>query len=221
MKFKYRILPLTLLFLFVLNTVAIAAPQAEISVFVRSPVVGERDIVNSDFSEGIEVGTCWVVVDNKIDDPVIAHFMPNKFLVNFTEGKVLLNLNDIPNKVFTGEEARKQVENKPYHAVFKESITAKEANRAISFIKNYTKPYNLTNRNCVDFAEEVLKECNIDTEMIFKKNELSAPPYLHEFLRIQGIDPKKIYESHSPGNLVEDWKKLKDPRIKIVSNSLY
>lgn len=157
MKYKYRILPLMLLFLFLFNTVAMATPQAEISVFVRSPVAGERDIVSSDFNKGIEVGTCWVVIDKKKDEPFIAHFMPSKPLVNFTEGKVLLNLGDIPSKIYIGEEAKNQVETKPYHALFKESITTEEANRAISFMKNYTKPYNLTNRNCVDFAEEVLK----------------------------------------------------------------
>lgn len=220
MKFKYRILPLTLLFLFVLNTVAIAAPQAEISVFVRSPVAGQRDIVSSDFSKGIEVGTCWVIIDNKVDEPFIAHFMPSKPLVNFTEGKVLLNLGDIPSKIYIGEKAKQQVESKPYHAVFRENITSDEANKTISFIKNYAKPYNLTSSNCVDFAEEVLKECNINTDTIFKKNELSAPPYLHEFLKMQGINPSKTYTAHSPGNLVEDWKELKDPRIKIVNNPL-
>ncbi len=217
-KSKFVVLPLVLLLLF---SFTLTASAAEITVFVRQPVEGQRVIVSSDFNKGIEVGTCWVVIDNKRNEPFIAHFIPSNPLVNFTEGKILLNLNDIPNKIYSGEEAKKQVEDKPYHAVFRENITTEQANKAISFIQNYTKPYNLTNRNCVDFAEEVLKECNIGTETIFKKNELSAPPYLHEFLRIQGIDPKQTYKSHSPGNLVEDWKELKDPRVKIVNNSSY
>lgn len=203
------------IFILGLTTSAFAA---EVSVFVRQAVEGKRDIVSDDYSKGIEVGTAWVVVDNGKDAPFIAHFMPSKSLVKFTEGKILVNMGDIANRIYVGEEAKAQVESEPYHAQFKENISLAEANGVIDFIKSYSKPYNLIDRNCVDFVEEVVKECGIDTEELFKKNEMAAPLYFHELLRKQGIDVKRVYNSHAPGNLVEDWKELKDPRIRIIKN---
>ena len=120
--------------------------QVTITFVVQQPISGSRQAIDSNF-EG-EVGHTFVRIDYGYGDVYYYGLYPNDPM---TPEQILKNEENVTREI-------RDDSNHDWNIAEVFVIDRKDADKALSFIQNYNKDYNMVKNNCTTFGVDALKK---------------------------------------------------------------